>query len=131
MSRNVSLIILFDKDKRILLQHRAKNAERLPDFWGFFGGGIEKGETPEQALVRESQEELDYTPRKPRLLMIQNFEHQNDKNIKYVFAEEFDNNIILHQSEGQAMGWYSLEETKALKMVDHDRVVIEFIKGKY
>jgi 8-oxo-dGTP diphosphatase len=122
---------LFDKDKRILLQHRAKDAERLPDFWGFFGGGIEKGETPEQALIRESQEELDYTPRKPRLLIIQNFEHQNDKNIKYVFVEEFDNKIELHQSEGQAMAWFSLEETKTLKMIDHDRAVIKYIEGKY
>ena len=58
MRRDVSLIILYNKDKRMLLQHRAKDAPRAPDFWAFFGGGIDEGETPEEALVRESMEEL-------------------------------------------------------------------------
>lgn len=131
MGRNVSLILLFDKDKRILLQHRSKDAKRLPDFWGFFGGGIEEGETPEQALIRESKEELDYTPQKPRLVMQQEFEYKNVNNKKYVYMEEYDNSIELHQHEGQDMGWFTLDDTKNLKMIDHDREVIEYIKNKY
>ena len=31
----------------------------LPNYWGFPGGKIEQGETPEEAVVREIMEELD------------------------------------------------------------------------
>ncbi|HIH17265.1 MAG: 7,8-dihydro-8-oxoguanine triphosphatase [archaeon GW2011_AR6] len=60
MRRDVAVIILYDNKKRILLQHRGKNSPRLPGYWAFFGGGIEKGETPEQAVRRECKEELNY-----------------------------------------------------------------------
>jgi 8-oxo-dGTP pyrophosphatase MutT (NUDIX family) len=32
-----------------------------PGHWGFFGGHIESGETPEQAVVREVYEEISYS----------------------------------------------------------------------
>jgi len=131
MKRNVSLLLLFDKEKRILLQHRTSDAKRLPDFWGFFGGGIEEGETPEQALARESKEELDFTPQTPHLIMTQEFEYKNIKAKKYVYMEEYNDSIKLTQREGQAMDWFDIEDMKKLKMVDHDREVIEYIKDKY
>lgn len=33
-----------------------------PGHWGFFGGHLDPGETPEVAVVRELKEEIDYTP---------------------------------------------------------------------
>ena len=42
-----------------LLQHRdAKPNIFYPDHWGFFGGGIEPGESETDALARELREEL-------------------------------------------------------------------------
>ncbi|NQT49463.1 NUDIX domain-containing protein [Candidatus Kuenenbacteria bacterium] len=131
MKRDVSLILLFDKEKRILLQHRSSDAKSLPDFWAFFGGGIEKGETPEQALARESKEELDYTPQNPNLIMTQEFKYENVKSKKYVYMEEYNDSIKLTQGEGQAMDWFDIEDMGKLKMVDHDREVIAFIRDKY
>ncbi|MEA3463857.1 MAG: NUDIX hydrolase [Patescibacteria group bacterium] len=131
MARNVSLILLYDKNKRILLQHRSKYTKRLPNFWAFFGGGIEKGETPKQALIRESKEELNYTPKRPSLLMVQEFEYKNVKNKKYVYMEELDKSVKLNQNEGQAMGWFYLNDIKNLKMIEHDREVIKYIRNKY
>ena len=63
--RNVSVLGLYNDKKEILLQHRSKDAKRLPDHWAFFGGGLEQGETPEQAMARESIEELEYRVMKP------------------------------------------------------------------
>lgn len=41
---------------RILVQRRGHR----PPPWGFFGGGIEAGERPLQAVIREAQEELSF-----------------------------------------------------------------------
>lgn len=46
-----------DADNRVLIQKRPDN-KPYAGFWEFPGGKLEAGETPEQALVREIQEEL-------------------------------------------------------------------------
>jgi len=128
--RNVSLLILYNSEGRILLQHRAKDAVRLPDYWGFFGGGIEQGESPEQALKREILEELNYKTENSKLLTTLKFSYKGDENTKYVFIEKYDEKIPLTLGEGQGMEWFFPEETKKLKIVDHDLPVIAEI-NKY
>ncbi len=51
--------IIYDQEGRFLLQLR-DNAGGIsePNRWGFFGGGVEEGETLTGALDRELQEEL-------------------------------------------------------------------------
>lgn len=131
MIRNVALIVLYDKNKKILLQHRTEDADRLPGYWGFFGGGIDEGETPEQAVRRETKEELNYELKDPKLVMTQEFFYNEEKNIKYIFMEEYDKNKLLTLGEGQGMEWFSVDEINELKIVDHDKEALKFIKGKY
>lgn len=54
----VSACALLDVDNRVLLAQRPQG-KSMAGLWEFPGGKIEKGETPEQALVRELYEELD------------------------------------------------------------------------
>ena len=131
MARNVAIIILYDQDKKILLQHRAEDAERLPGYWAFFGGGIEVGETPEQAVKREALEELNYTLKNPRLIMKQDFLSKDETNEKHVFVEEFDPSKKITLGEGQNFGWFHLSEINKLKIIDHDIEVLKYIKDKY
>ena len=51
---------LVDADGRVLLAQRPPG-KQLAGLWEFPGGKVEKGETPEAALVRELQEELGIT----------------------------------------------------------------------
>jgi len=127
-TRNVSVLVLYNAEGKILLQHRDKNAARLPDYWGFFGGGIEGTETPEEALKREIEEELSYTVQSPHFLTEQKFTYKEDENTAYVFVEKYGNQQLT-QSEGQGMGWFFPAETTTLKMVDHDRFVIEKVEN--
>ena len=49
--------LIWDKDKFMICQRPAHKARAL--LWEFVGGKVEPGETKEQALIRECQEELD------------------------------------------------------------------------
>ena len=111
----------------MLLQHRTNDAVRLPNYWAFFGGGIEMGESPEQALEREILEELSYQVQNPYCLMAQTFREEENENTKYVFVEKYRDQP-LQLGEGQAMGWFHPDETRGLKMIEHDRVVVDHIR---
>src|SRR5688500_10984102 len=53
----VVAVALIGPDNRVLLQQRAPG-RAMAGLWEFPGGKIEAGETPEQALIREVEEEL-------------------------------------------------------------------------
>lgn len=69
--------ILYYNDK-ILLAQRAIG-QKLEGKWEFPGGKIEQGETPEQALVREIQEELS--------ISIKNISYYGESIYKYEFGQ--------------------------------------------
>ena len=51
--------LIWDKDKFMICQRSVHKARGL--LWEFVGGKVEPGETKEQALIRECQEELAIT----------------------------------------------------------------------
>lgn len=122
--RKSSLIILYKKDGKMLFQHRSHDAERNPNNWGCFGGGIEKGETPKEAVLRETFEEIEYRLHNP--VLIDKESKNGDKEpFEYVFTEEYDESqpIILH--EGQGYGWFTYEETHDLPMSEHRHTALK------
>lgn len=119
---NVAVEMLCDSKKRVLLQHRTEAAKHLPGYWGFFGGQIEVGETPEEAGRREISEELNYTLKKPIFVMERDFSLPNTEGHMFVFIEPFlSDKSNLRLGEGQGWGWFKSEEVKNLKMIDHDK----------
>lgn len=125
--RDVSLFILYTSSGHILLQHRTDDAFRLPGYWAFFGGGIEQGENPTEALRREIREELSYEVQGSKFFLAQKVRDEENDITKYVFVEQYQDQP-LQLGEGQAMGWFSPDETHELKMIDHDRFVVEQVR---
>jgi len=121
-----SLIILFDKNKKILLQHRDKNAERHPNIWGFFGGKIEENESPLEAVKRECMEELNYELENPRLVLTKT----SDERKRYCFIEEYNPKKKLTLKEGDAMQWFKMEDVKKIKTIPLVMEVCEEIASK-
>ena len=56
--RVVALLGLINEKNEVLISLR-KNRDDYNDYWEYPGGKVEKGETTDQALVREIKEELD------------------------------------------------------------------------
>jgi len=123
-----ALIVLYDCERRFLLQHRTENASVLPGYWAFFGGGIKEGENPEDAVRRESFEELNYTLKAPLFFIKQYFRTDTNEGYMYVYIEAFNGDkTFLKLQEGQGWGWFNMLEAENLKMIDHDREVVRLI----
>ncbi|MFA6307358.1 MAG: NUDIX domain-containing protein [Patescibacteria group bacterium] len=127
--RNVSVILLYNDKKEVLLQHRSEDSPTLAGYWAFFGGGIEAGENPEEAVKRETIEELNYQLKGPQKVMTQNFIGEVYEGVKYVFIEKYDSSQKLELHEGQGMKWVKISNTKEMKIIDHDREVLEFVEN--
>ena len=118
-AHHVSTILLYNDEGKILLEHRSATRKSYPNVWAFFGGHMEEGESPEQAVRREAKEELGYELKNPAHLMTQHFPEWGDK---HVFVEKYDGlqPIVLDPHESQAYGWFTLEESESLESIPHD-----------
>ena len=129
--RRVVNIVLYDRKKRFLLQLRTKDAPRLPGYWAFFGGGIKTGESPQEAIERESLEELGFSPAAAALFAEQDFICGGRKMRRHVFVQRFiADKTSLRLGEGAGWGWLSLEETRKLRMCVRDRRMLTLLRSR-
>lgn len=126
----VVCVILYDHNKKVLLQHRTEDALRLPGYWAFFGGGIEEGETILEAAAREIEEEVNFKSKNLQLIVKQKFKMLGEKRLKNVYIEFCEDKSSLKLNEGQGWGWYNINETNKLKMIFHDRTILRHAEKK-
>ncbi len=127
-TRNASIFTLLKGDK-LLLQHKDSDAPHLANHWCFFGGAIEKGETPLQAVKREAAEELQikleptfYKTYKFRYKQMQCTVYAHIAPLNYTIAQ-----LKKQLAEGDDLGMFTFSETKKLKIAPHDRAIINDI----
>tara|TARA_Y100000310_G_scaffold182998_1_gene183093 strand:+ start:264 stop:662 length:399 start_codon:yes stop_codon:yes gene_type:complete len=125
--KEVSNIILYDSDKKVLLQQRTWDTAVLPGYWAFFGGSVENNESPKEAAVREAYEELSFNAKNLEFVVRFKIKLLGKELINNVFIELCTDKSPLKLNEGQDWGWYAINETKKLKMIPHDRKVLEKI----
>jgi 8-oxo-dGTP diphosphatase len=119
--KQIAQVLLFDRDRKLLIYLRDDKPDiPFPNHWDFFGGHVEDGETPEQALVREVKEELGVE------LTHWEFFHRydcperdaypNQKYIYYARLERSAEELVLH--EGQRLAAISIGERHRFKFAN-------------
>jgi 8-oxo-dGTP diphosphatase len=128
--RYIAVIIFYDDKKRILLQDR-KGISKFGNEWGFFGGGIEENETPEQSIIRETKEELDFDLKQFRYIGKYDGKLNEDFSVVlHVFVSPLNDNLSkFKQKEGRGMKLFSLTEAEKLKIPEHAKRVIIDLKN--
>ena len=123
--RPTSLLIVRNKDK--LFVYKVNDEIKKEEFYRLLGGGIEFGETAEEALRREIKEEIGAGIKNIRLLDIKEniytFEGEAGHEIVFVFEAEFKdkefynkNNLeIKDRKKGRKAVWVEIEELKRKK----------------
>ena len=119
-----AVAVIVNPDNKILLLKRADNKDIwMPNKWALVGGGIEKNETPLQAIKREISEEIGLEIKK----FIEPFTiTRKSDSIEHVFACRYDGDPtdVTLNDENTNYGWYDTEEMKYLDIVPH---LLEYI----
>lgn len=113
------------KDDKIFATQRGYG--EFKDGWEFPGGKIEKGETPEQALVREIKEELDTDINVGELIDTIEYDYQNfHLSMDCFWCEILQGELELKEHESAR--WLSKEKLYSVDWLPADVGLIERIK---
>lgn len=110
----------------VFMQKRSADMERLPNYFGFWGGGCEGDETPEQGLIREIQEELGKTLDVTQFEPFNRYEFLRSIKHTYLFRPDpaWETTIII--GEGDYGMWMTVEDALQRKdIILEDKVVLQ------
>ncbi|WP_413568083.1 (deoxy)nucleoside triphosphate pyrophosphohydrolase [Bdellovibrio sp. HCB117] len=117
-----------DAEKRILIVRRGPEQSGA-GFWEFPGGKVELGESPEQALQREIDEELGISIRVGEFIGEADFSYPTKLiRLRLYWAETLQSDLVL--TEHDAFKWCLPHEIKVDELSEADRPFVEKILGK-
>lgn len=127
MKKNIYVVgAVIKRDNKILCAQRGKE-KSLPLKWEFPGGKIEKGETPQQALKRELDEEMRCTISIGEAIEDTAYEYDfGIVNLKTYYCELVEGEPVL--TEHVAIKWLAPEELSFLDWAPADIPAIEKIR---
>ncbi|TWD53569.1 8-oxo-dGTP diphosphatase [Agrobacterium vitis] len=124
----VAACALLDSDGRILLAQRPEG-KSLAGLWEFPGGKVEKGETPEETLVRELQEEIGIVTKVACLapLTFASHTYENFHLLMPLYVcRRYEG--IARGCEGQAIKWVKPMDLRSYPMPPADEPLIPFLQ---
>jgi len=117
------------KDGKLLLIR-----EHMENTWETPGGGVEAGETLEQAARREALEESGYEVKIGKVLSVSMGDTRRVNGLKklcIMFEAELGKKVAEPQSDVNGVKWFSAEELRKLTPDWHDKEAFElFLAGK-
>jgi len=114
---------IIEKDGWVLIARR-KPGKHMGGKWEFPGGKIEPGETPEQGLARELEEELALNARVGKFLCSTRFEGDGVSLDLLVYAvDSFEGTPQLREHD--EIRWVRPDQIASFDLADSDRRVVE------
>jgi 8-oxo-dGTP pyrophosphatase MutT (NUDIX family) len=137
LKRDIAKVVFHDGEGKVLLQDR-KSISKSGEEWGLFGGGMEDGETPYAALLRELTEEIADLPKNLefKFILKQHVIYFSMKQNSYrelyenVFISELPKSFIPKILEGDGAKWFEFESLKDLKWIPGDYEAIKLLLKK-
>ncbi|MVA72393.1 8-oxo-dGTP diphosphatase MutT [Agrobacterium vitis] len=123
----VAACALLDSDGRILLAQRPEG-KSLAGLWEFPGGKVEPGETPEETLVRELEEELGIATKIPCLAPLTFASHTYETFhllMPLYVCRRYEG--MPQGREGQAIKWVKPRDLRSYPMPPADEPLIPFL----
>jgi 8-oxo-dGTP diphosphatase len=127
---DVTLVVacaLVDVDKRVLMAQRPEG-KPLAGLWEFPGGKVERGERPEQTLIRELHEEIGITVSEACLAPLTFASHAYDDFhllMPLYICRRWDGNVIAR--EGQNLAWVRPNKLRDYPMPPGDIPLIPYL----
>jgi 8-oxo-dGTP diphosphatase len=123
----VAACALVDSDGRVLLAQRPEG-KSLAGLWEFPGGKVEPGETPEETLIRELDEELGIKTKVACLAPLTFASHTYDDFhllMPLYLCRRYEG--VAHGREGQALKWVRPKALRDYPMPPADEPLIPFL----
>lgn len=116
---------VIDKENRLLLGLRCKKTD-LPQ-WCFVGGSVEIGETPLEAVKRESLEEGNQTLLSTEF--VESYEKNGVRDFLFV-SKSFTGEPIPQAGEFSKIGFFSLKEIESMPLFPYTIESLHILKRK-
>jgi 8-oxo-dGTP diphosphatase len=123
----VAACALVDRDGRVLIAQRPQG-KQLAGLWEFPGGKVEPGEAPEDALIRELEEELGIVTKKACLAPFTFASHRYETFhllMPLYVCRQFSG--IPMPREGQALKWVKPADMRSYPMPPADEPLVSFL----
>ena len=112
------------KDDKIFATQRGYGEWK--DWWEFPGGKMEEGESPEEALKREINEELSTSISIDKLLYTVDYDYPKFHLTMHCYICSLLNDA-LHLNEHEAAKWLSREDIHSVKWLPADDILLPMI----
>ncbi|HHZ94235.1 MAG TPA: NUDIX domain-containing protein [Flavobacteriales bacterium] len=120
MSKLGAIVVILDKDNKVLILRRAPGDYWGGDKWAYPGGKIETGETPEQAAIRETKEETTLT-----VSNLKEIELGLDKPVSAYYTRDYNGNVKI-DFEHTDWAWAGMDEIKNYDLAPDTYVMYEW-----
>ena len=127
--------VLVDDGRVVLV--RSSNPHHDPPLWWLPGGGIDFGEAPEDALIREFAEETGLIVNDPQLVGVTSDERRRDNGerlhtVRILYAVRLTGGSLRDEAEGTTdlARWFQLDEVSAVNLADYARRALELLQSK-